>query len=281
VYDSVIGTSTGSLMGPFILAGEFDKLTEAYTSVTQKDIFNVNPFKTDGNIKALAAAWRIITGQKTLGETLPLKDLVEKFFTVDLYNQLINNNKTYGATVVSLTTAESEVKLLKDNSYNDIVDWIWASANVPLFMSVLKKNNELWADGGLKDFASISYVLEQKLADEIDVILHTTTETTDKNFRTVTSVVGLILRVIDIFVTDVIQNDIENAKLRVKLDKEVKINFYYMNPSQVDLIGNNLVFDKTKMSRILEEGFRSVVDGSIQKSECKVSVDGQILPFRV
>jgi len=41
-----------------------------------------------------------------------------------------------------------------------------------------------------------------------------------------------------------------------------------------------LVFDKSKMSQILEEGFQSVLDGTIIKSECKVSVDGQILPFR-
>lgn len=267
-------------MGPFILAGEFDKLTEAYTSVTSRDIFNVNPFKPDGTIKAFAAAWRIITGQKTIGETAPLRELVKKFFTVDLYNQLVNSNKNFGATVVSLTTAESEVKLLKDNTYNDIVDWIWASSNVPLFMSILQKNNELWGDGGLKDFASISYVLEQNLAEEIDVILHTSTQITNRNYRTIKDSVDLTLRVIDIFVSDVIQNDIENAKLRVKLDKEVKINFYYMNQSQVDLIGNNLVFNKAKMSQILQEGFDSVIDGSIIKSECKVNVDGQILPFR-
>jgi len=268
-------------MGPFILTGEFDKLTQAYTSVSQKDIFNVNPFRNDGSIKAVSAAWRIITGQKTLGETLPLKELVKSFFTVDSYKQLTNSDKTFGATVVSLTRAESEVKLLKDNSYNDIVDWIWASANVPLFMSILRKNDELWADGGIKDFASISYVLEHNLADEIDVILHTTTETVVKNYRSIESSIDLILRVLDIFVSDVIQNDIENAKLKVKLDHEVNINFYFMDPSQVKLIGNNLVFDKTKMKQILKEGFESVINGTIIKSPCKVTQDGQICPLRV
>lgn len=264
-------------MGPFVLAEEFDQLETAYTSVTQNDIFNVNPFKSDGGIKAIPSAWRVITGKKTLGESLPLRELVKQFFSVELFNKLVNSNKTYGATVVSLTTAKSEVKLLKNGSYNDIIDWIWASANNPVFMSILEKDNELWTDGGLKDFASISYVLENNLADEIDVILHTTPETTDRNYQTVAGVFDLILRVVDIFVSDVIQNDLENAKLQVQLQNEVKINFFFMNPSQVNLIGNNLVFDKTKMTQILNEGFQSVVDGTIIHSACKVRVDGQIV----
>ncbi len=278
-YDTVIGTSTGALMGPFVLAEEFDQLEAAYTSVNQSDIFNVNPFKSDGEIKAIPAAWRVISGKKTLGESLPLRELVKRFFSVDLYNQLINSNKTYGASLVSLTTAKSEVKILKDNSYNDIIDWIWASANVPVFMSILSKDNELWTDGGLKDFAPIGYVLKNKLAEEIDVILHTTPETTDRNYRKVNGVFDLLLRTVDIFTSDVIQNDLENAKLQVQLQKEVNINFFFMNPSQVNLIGNNLVFDKTKMKQILNEGFQSVVDGTIIHSACKIRVDGQITPF--
>lgn len=264
-------------MGPFVLAEEFDQLETAYTSVTQSDIFNVNPFKPNGEIKAVPAAWRVITGKTTLGESLPLRELVKQFFSVNLYNQLVNSDKTYGATVVSLTTARSEVKILKESSYNDIVDWIWASANNPIFMSNLEKENELWTDGGVKDFASISYVLVNNLAEEIDVILHTTPETTDRNYREVKGVFDLLFRVIDIFVSDVIQNDLENAKLRVQLQQEVKINFFFMNPSQTNLIGNSLVFDKDKMTQILNEGFQSVVDDTIIKSECKVRVDGQIV----
>jgi predicted acylesterase/phospholipase RssA len=277
-YTTVIGTSTGSLMGPLVLAERFDELVSAYTSVTQKDIFNVNPFNSSGGIKVIPAAFRVITNKKTLGESLPLKNLIRQFFTVDLFNELRNTNKIFGATVVSLTTAATAVKILKDNSYNDNVDWIWASANNPVFMSLLEKDNELWTDGGLKDYASISYVLEHNLADEIDVILHTTPSILDRNYTEVNSVFDFLFRVIDVFGADVIQNDIENAKLRVQLQNEVAINFYYMKQSQVDLIGNNLTFDKSKMTQILNEGFDSVVNGTITKSACKVAVNGLIEP---
>lgn len=278
-YTTVIGTSTGALMGPLVLAKRFEQLQEAYTSVTQDDIFNVNPFKSDGGIKVLSAAIRVITNKNTIGESLPLRDLIREFFTVELFNELRNTNKTFGAAVVSLTTARTEVKILKDNTYDDNVDWIWASANNPVFMSLLEKDNELWTDGGLKDYAAISYVLENNLADEIDVILHTTTEITNRNFRTVNGIFDLLFRVIDVFGSDVIQNDIENAKLRVKLQNEVAINFYYINQSQKDLIGNNLLFDRENMTQILNEGFQSVVDGTIVRRSCKVGVDGLIQPL--
>jgi len=44
-YDLLIGTSTGSLLVPFIAIKKMDILKEAYTTVTQKDIFKINPFK--------------------------------------------------------------------------------------------------------------------------------------------------------------------------------------------------------------------------------------------
>ncbi len=277
-YSTVIGTSTGSLMGPLVLADRFDELVDAYTSVTQQDIFNVNPFNNRGGVKVIPAAFRVITNQKTLGESLPLKNLIRRFFSVDLFNELRNTDKIFGATVVSLTTAKTEVKILKDNTYNDNVDWIWASANNPVFMSLLEKDNQIWTDGGLKDYASISYVLENNLADEIDVILHNTTSILNRNYTEVNGIFDLLFRVIDVFSADVIQNDIENAKLRVQLQNEVKINFYYMNQSQVDVIGNALLFDRDNMTQILNEGFNSVVDGSIIKRTCKVTIDGLILP---
>ena len=44
-YDLAIGTSTGSLLVPFVITKNFEKAKESFTGVTQKSIFNVNPFK--------------------------------------------------------------------------------------------------------------------------------------------------------------------------------------------------------------------------------------------
>jgi predicted acylesterase/phospholipase RssA len=51
VYNVAFGTSTGSLMNPLIVLGEFDRLQKAYTTVTQEKIFDLNPFKESGELR--------------------------------------------------------------------------------------------------------------------------------------------------------------------------------------------------------------------------------------
>ncbi|MBI1770562.1 MAG: patatin-like phospholipase family protein [Bacteroidetes bacterium] len=76
-YKIVVGTSTGSLMAPLVLLNKYKLLKTAYTSVTQKDIFNVNPFKPNGQLKALTVGWRFVFNN-SLGETYALRRLINK-----------------------------------------------------------------------------------------------------------------------------------------------------------------------------------------------------------
>ena len=43
-YDIFIGTSTGSLLLAHLALQDYDTIYDAYTSVDQKSIFNINPF---------------------------------------------------------------------------------------------------------------------------------------------------------------------------------------------------------------------------------------------
>ena len=65
-YDIVLGVSTGALMAPLIGLKQFSLLKQAYTSVDNKKIYNVNPFNKKGNIKILNALWRILTLKNTI-----------------------------------------------------------------------------------------------------------------------------------------------------------------------------------------------------------------------
>ncbi len=276
-YSTIIGTSTGSLMGPLILDNQWESVVEAYTTISQDDIFNINPFKDDGGIKALAVGWRVITGKQSVGETQALKATIQKRLTVEIFNSLKNSEKNFGATVVNLNTGQSAVKLLKDGSYNDIIDWIWASANQPVFMSVLQKNGASWVDGGLKDFVSVKYVLDNKMADEIDVLIHNTPLLNEYQNVNDKGALAILLRTIGVFSADVALNDISNASLRVKLENDILINFYFMSLEQTALFPNSLVFDKDKMKRVYHEGLDSIVNDTCTVENCKITTDGRIV----
>ncbi len=44
-YDLFVGTSTGSLLIPFLARGEIERIKKLYTTIEQSDIFTVCPFK--------------------------------------------------------------------------------------------------------------------------------------------------------------------------------------------------------------------------------------------
>jgi len=80
-WDMYFGTSTGSLLITLTALQEMDKLKEKYTSVTNKDIFSVNPFTKKGKINYFNLIWRTIRKKNSLGEANGLKKIIREMFT--------------------------------------------------------------------------------------------------------------------------------------------------------------------------------------------------------
>jgi len=68
-WDIVVGTSTGSLLAPLSSIGEVDRLKDAYTTVTNKSIFNIEPFNKKGKIRLRNALWRVLNKKTSLGRS--------------------------------------------------------------------------------------------------------------------------------------------------------------------------------------------------------------------
>lgn len=170
-YKIIIGTSTGALLAPLVALNKYDILHEAYTSVSTDDIFNVNPFTKKGNINYLNALWRLITGEITLGESKNLRDLISDFFTEKQYEELKSLNKEVIVCVYNINLSRIEYKSNKYEIYEDFCDWMWISANAPIFMSLVKKNGYSYVDGGIIENAAVQLAVDYDYK-YIDVILH-------------------------------------------------------------------------------------------------------------
>src|SRR5690606_7098428 len=254
-YGLFVGTSTGSLLIPLLSIGEISKIKEIYTSVTQSDIFSNCPFiiRRDGEgfrtrINHLGIVGMFIKGAKTFGDSSNLRDLIKRILTEKDFHRIRSHFVDVVVTVSNFTTNREEYKAAKEGTYEDFVDWMWASSNFIPFMSLLEKNGQEYGDGGRADLIPINEA-NNRGATEIDVIVLTTEKprTRDKNVR---NALELTTRVFDVMLDQIAYDDISIGKL-AGAEKKVTLNFYH--PPEL-LTENSLVFDPVMMKKWWQQG---------------------------
>lgn len=257
-YELYIGTSTGSLLVPFLAVKELDRLKEVYTNVTQKDIFNVNPFKVkqdkNGATKVGINYWNVlynilIKRKKAFGDASNLRKLIAEFMTERDYDIIRKSGKEVIACVTNLTLAQAEYKSTADYGWMDYGDYMLASATVPPFMEPVEKEGYHFADGGIVEHAPIQEAINRG-ATEIDVII-LRKEVLELAPEMIRNPFHYIFRTVDIMMTEIGRDDIRLANLKAK-EKEVILNFYY-TPRK--LTNNSLVFNKEVMTEWWDEGY--------------------------
>lgn len=257
-YDIFVGTSTGSLMIPLLALGEIDRLKKAYTSTCQSDVFSNCPFiieKVEGEVVStridhIRVAWNFMRGKKTFGESKSLRKLIERFFTREDFDQLIQTREKVIVTVSNLTRNTVEYKYAKDYKYSDFCDWIWVSCNFVPFMSLVEKNGFEYADGGFGNLIPIQEAIDAG-AREIDVIVlnprhYITSKPKSKN------AFNVLTTSIDFMINQIAQDDIYLGLLESR-HSNIKTRFIHTPRALTD---NSFVFEPYQMKEWWDEGFR-------------------------
>lgn len=255
-YDLFVGCSTGSLLLPHLANGNIEKIKNIYTTVTQEDIFNINPFhikKTKSgfqtNINHFNTIRAFLKGCPTFGESQNLRKLIKNSLSEEEFNAISQNHKKVILTVSNFTLDTIEYYNSTEASYEDFCDWAWASANFIPFMSVLHKNGYQYADGGFGNFIPILCALENG-ATEIDVII-LENETNEKKHPIFNNPFALIFRTFKFMNNQSTSKDIIIGKL-MGMNKEITINFYHTPRNLTD---NPLIFDTVQMKEWWLEGY--------------------------
>lgn len=255
-YELLLGTSTGSLLIPHLALGKVDKIYGIYTSVNMKNIFNINPFrvKRKGDVDVVTinhfnVLIQFLKGKRTFGESRKLRKYLRKNFTREEFESLKASNTNIVVTVTNLSLNDVEYKCIRDFEYDEFVDWIWISCNYIPFMSIVKKGESEYGDGGFSSLVPIREAIERG-ATEIDVVVLET------EVRTAPVPIGRnpFSLMIDLFRTlldQVEKHDIIIGKLAANA-KGVKLNFYY-TPTQ--LTNNALIFNKKQMKEWWHLGY--------------------------
>lgn len=266
-WDFYAGTSTGALMIPMIASDQISDLRRAYTSITPDKIFKLNPFFVknvkNGEFKFGINHFSIaknlfMNSSKSLGDSSNLRKTLEEFLTEEIYKQLRRSQKEVIVSVTNLTTESVEFKSIHSETYNDFLDWMWASGSATPFMSVVEKNGFDYADGGLLRFIPLMEAI-QSGSTEIDAII-LMEEGEKAKAEKVRNVLHLISKMIKLFLMTRKREDSDLAKLHKAIDddREVKLNIYY-TPRK--MTNNPYIFDSETMNNWWWEGYKLAEKG--------------------
>lgn len=258
VYDLFVGTSTGSLLIPHLASGNIEGIKQAYTTTTQKDVFNISPFKLtkkpDGSVKIAINHYNtlrmFLKGKKTFGETKNLRKLITRTLTKESFEKLKESNKKIIVTVANLSLHRIEYKYLKDNTYDDFCDWMWISCCFVPFMSLNVKNKYEYADGGFGNYIPIEAAIDAG-ATEIDVIVLQPKKRTHKPSRS-RNAFDVLLGSMQFMLRQIAYDDILIGHLESIYNENVKARFFF-TPRL--LTEQSFYFDPEKMKSWWQEGY--------------------------
>jgi NTE family protein len=296
-YKGVFGTSTGSLMAAHLLLQRLDDLETAYSNVTQAQVFNQSPFNVNYDaatgtvtteLKKFKAIWRLLLGKKTLGESKPLFKLIRSLFTYDMYKQLLDSKLMMAVAVTNMKTGSMELKTNTSYSseskanYDEFCNWIWASANEPLFMSYVPMNGSNYVDGGLREVVPIEEALKYAIdngIDTIDVVINNSRIPESQNWDINNGgIMNGLERILAIYNMGTVQYNEKYSILLAKyFDEEgktpavlagkgtgrvVHLRFYCMPDDVASKYPNELGFVKAPMIKLIAEGKTYAQTGS-------------------
>jgi len=273
-YTTVAGISTGALMSPLVALNRWDLLKEAYTSVTDKDVFDTKwwkpkPFKKNGKLNKKAVIFSLLAGTETLATSHSMRKLIDKFLTEEDFKRIKAFEKELIVAAQNINESPSRIHYFssKNTGFENYKDWMWCSANAPFFTSLVrkewtdvdgKKYIGEWTDGGLSELLILQENLF-KFADEVDIIVHRVKPTPVKQRGFVKDIVHNLERTVDAMRYDIeFEDGILYDKLQqISNEKQIKINVYWL---PFKLTDNSLQFSKKEMLKWWEMGFATAFD---------------------
>ena len=253
-----VGSSTGSLLIPHLSIGNISRIKEAYTNVTQRDVFKVCPFKIskdkDGNLKSSMHHMNIIKmflkRKKTFGDTSNLRTTISRILTAEDYRKVKASGKKVIITASNLTKNTIEYKHLSDNSYEDFCDWMWISSCFVPFMSLVEKNGCEYADGGFGNYIPIEEAISNG-AKEIDVIVLQPRHRSTENVKT-RNAFDVLLQSMGFMLNQIVYDDILIGHYQSIYNNDIHVRFFF---TPRVLTEYSFHFDPVTMKQWWQEGY--------------------------
>jgi NTE family protein len=160
----------------------------------------------------------------SLNHTAPLRSILESNFNPD---KLRASGVELKVGAVSLTTGKYTSASSNTYPAEQMVDWVMASAAMPIIFEPITVDGEVWVDGGVRNVTPISDVIKNNPdITEVDVVLAdslTPVKHTQDNYKNGITVAA---RTVSLMVDEIIRTDLEYCS---EVAPHVTVNVYAPN----------------------------------------------------
>lgn len=186
-----------------------------------------------------------------------------QFFSQTEYDSF-KRKRTVVVSTVSMPINTLMYRSSDTIDYARMVNWVWASANQPIFMTPVPMDGENWLDGGVKENVpiaeAINYAREHKIKFVDVIVLNTTEEPTDTwpALRKKDRIIAKILRVISIFSDEIKLSDIEIGALRADVGEKIRLRVFPMDEEEYRIAPNSNFFKERIQKEIWKRGYAHI-----------------------
>ncbi|HQN62234.1 MAG TPA: patatin-like phospholipase family protein [Flexilinea sp.] len=156
----VVGASIGAINGALFLQGDIDKAEKIYRGIRVEDILEIEqPIDTNHDLLSpsnLTGLIKELIQQKGLSNS-GLKNMILQEIDLD---KIYNSDLDYGLVTFSIDSLSPIEKFKEDIPKEELVDYIVASANFPIFKPHVAGGSR-YIDGGIYDNMPINMLIKK------------------------------------------------------------------------------------------------------------------------
>ena len=172
---AVSGTSVGALNGALFLGGDYEKGENVWKTISTDSILKIEPDKIASGLASLSLPGgplikKLLKGYAATGvfSQSGLKNIIEKNINSDL---IINSNIPFHVCAYNYRNLTTEYIKLNGESHENIVQYLLASAAMPIIWDPVVVKGTSYYDGGLGDNIPVTPVVNEGCDTIITVIL--------------------------------------------------------------------------------------------------------------
>jgi len=167
-FDGVVGTSIGAINAAMLASGEFDKALELWETISAEQLFDkefLDMIKPGQNFAGnITAAFKKLVNDRGIDHTR-----IKNFLAMYIDEEKVRSSGIeFGLVTYSLSERKAYEVFLKDIPEGKLVDYILASAKLPIFTPLLVDENR-FIDGGVINSCPINMLIDEGY-DEIIAI---------------------------------------------------------------------------------------------------------------